>query len=69
MRDLSLSAKKSSHSLPKNPLQCLHVGRKSDGTVYMFDSKNPERTIECSRDDLKAFLDGAKDGEFDEYAR
>ena len=43
---------------------CVHA-RRDGGTVHLMDSHNPDRTIETPVDDMKAFIQGVKAGEFD----
>jgi hypothetical protein len=45
---------------------CVEVATAADGTIGVRDSKKPDRAIlEFTPTEWKAFLDGAKDGEFD----
>ena len=50
-----------------NPKTCVAVAIKDEG-VAVRDSNDPSRkTIHFSHDEWKAFISGAKDGEFDNF--
>lgn len=47
---------------------CVQVGS-TDGMIMIGDTKNPDQVLSYSRQEWAAFLEGAKHGEFDEFAR
>ncbi|MEV7432562.1 DUF397 domain-containing protein [Streptomyces griseoviridis] len=48
---------------------CVELALTSDGTVQIRESDDPGRTITTSRENLAAFFDGVKAGEFDHLVR
>jgi hypothetical protein len=46
---------------------CVQVGSNND-MVVVGDSKNPDQVLSYTRQEWAAFLEGAKRGEFDEFA-
>lgn len=50
--------------------ECLYVGAPETGdSVYLFESGTPEDVlVQTTRANFAAFLDGAKKGEFDQFA-
>jgi hypothetical protein len=55
--------RKSNHSWETN---CVEVGTAADGTIGVRDSKDPDGAqLRFTRPEIQAFIQGAKDGEFD----
>ncbi|GAA4614761.1 DUF397 domain-containing protein [Saccharopolyspora hordei] len=49
---------------------CVELAALDDGTIALRQSREPQGTaLICTRDELAAFLRGAKDGEFDDLVR
>ncbi|MEY9859903.1 hypothetical protein ABH935_005537 [Catenulispora sp. GAS73] len=48
---------------------CVELAAGQTGVVYMRDSKDPQGAVlTFTRNEIAAFLDGAKGGEFDDLA-
>ncbi|MEV6423091.1 DUF397 domain-containing protein [Streptomyces sp. NPDC051662] len=58
---------KSSKSSNAAGSDCLELAE-HDGQILMRESDNPDVVIRTTRAQLRAFLDGAKQGEFDNLA-
>ena len=44
---------------------CVELARYSDDTIYLRDSKNPGVCLRYTNREIEAFLEGAKNGDFD----
>ncbi|MFJ2442431.1 MULTISPECIES: DUF397 domain-containing protein [unclassified Streptomyces] len=59
--------RKSSKSGEHDQAECLELAE-YDGEILMRESDNPDVVIRTTRAKLRAFLGGAKEGEFDDMA-
>ena len=57
--------RKSTYSTPSG--NCVEVAAR-DGEIFIRESDQPGETIRTTREKLKAFIDGVKDGQFDDLA-
>lgn len=64
--DMALTWIKSSLSEAGN---CAEVAHLPDGGVAMRDGRHPEAELRFTREEWDCFLDGARKGEFDVFAR
>ncbi|MFC8825066.1 DUF397 domain-containing protein [Streptomyces sp. NPDC057137] len=64
---MAIQWRKSSKSADDEADACLELAE-HDGEILMRESDNPGVVIRTSRAKLRAFLDGAKEGEFDNLA-
>jgi len=46
--------------------ECVEIARDVQGMILLRDSKSPALVLSYTRDEFRAFLDGAKAGEFDD---
>lgn len=46
---------------------CVELVKNPDGTIEVRESDDPDRTITTSRENLAAFFNGVKAGEFDHF--
>jgi hypothetical protein len=66
MKNTEISWKKSSHSTSGSG--CVEVALLPDGTTLMRDTKNPDGgTLSFTRAEMKAWIAGCVDGEFDDH--
>lgn len=63
---MDIQWRKSSKSSTADGNNCLELAEHS-GEILMRESDNPGVVIRTSRAKLRAFLDGAKEGEFDNF--
>ncbi|MEV8396141.1 MULTISPECIES: DUF397 domain-containing protein [unclassified Streptomyces] len=64
---MDIKWRKSSKSSNAAGSDCLELAE-HDGEILMRESDNPDVIIRTTRTKLRAFLDGAKEGEFDNLA-
>ncbi|MCL7376418.1 DUF397 domain-containing protein [Streptomyces sp. 35G-GA-8] len=64
---MDIQWRKSSKSSNAAGSDCLQLAE-HDGQILMRESDNPDVIIRTTRAQLRAFLDGAKQGEFDNLA-
>ncbi|MER8073565.1 DUF397 domain-containing protein [Streptomyces sp. NPDC094034] len=64
---MDIQWRKSSKSSDAEGNHCLQLAE-HDGQILMRESDNPDVVIRTTRAQLRAFLDGAKQGEFDNLA-
>ncbi|MET4923505.1 DUF397 domain-containing protein [Streptomyces sp. PSRA5] len=64
---MGIQWRKSTKSSGPDGNNCLELAE-HDGEILMRESDNPGVVIRTSRVKLRAFLDGAKEGEFDNLA-
>ncbi|MGW2515213.1 DUF397 domain-containing protein [Streptomyces scopuliridis] len=64
---MEIQWRKSSKSSDDEDSNCLELAE-HDGEILMRESDNPDVIIHTTRTKLRAFLDGAKEGEFDNLA-
>ncbi|MFF9350736.1 DUF397 domain-containing protein [Streptomyces sp. NPDC014734] len=67
LRTVEIQWRKSSRSSDDADSHCLELAQRG-GEVLLRESDNPDVVIRTSRAKLRAFLDGAKAGEFDHLA-
>ncbi|MFE3828831.1 DUF397 domain-containing protein [Streptomyces sp. NPDC059092] len=64
---MEIQWRKSSKSSNAEDSNCLELARQGD-EILMRESDNPNVVIRTTRAKLRAFLGGAKEGEFDDLA-
>ncbi|MFJ1917127.1 DUF397 domain-containing protein [Streptomyces sp. NPDC088147] len=64
---MDIQWRKSSKSSDAEGNNCLELAE-HNGEILMRESDNPDVIIHTTRTKLRAFLDGAKEGEFDNLA-
>ncbi|MEU0282586.1 MULTISPECIES: DUF397 domain-containing protein [unclassified Streptomyces] len=64
---MEIQWRKSSKSSDDEDSNCLELAE-HNGEILMRESDNPDVIIHTTRTKLRAFLDGAKEGEFDNLA-
>ncbi|MFB8437669.1 DUF397 domain-containing protein [Streptomyces niveus] len=64
---MEIQWRKSSKSADDEGDACLELAE-HDGEILMRESDNPGVVIHTTRVKLRAFLEGAKEGEFDNFA-
>ncbi|MFE4367423.1 DUF397 domain-containing protein [Streptomyces sp. NPDC056835] len=64
---MDIQWRKSSRSSNADGSNCLELAE-HDGQILMRESDTPDVVIHTTRTQLRAFLDGAKQGDFDDLA-
>ncbi|MFJ9028275.1 DUF397 domain-containing protein [Streptomyces sp. NPDC102274] len=64
---MEIQWRKSSKSSNADGNNCLELAQR-DGEILVRESDNPDVVIHTTPAKLRAFLDGAKEGEFDDLA-
>ncbi|ARF77257.1 DUF397 domain-containing protein [Streptomyces sp. NPDC012600] len=64
---MEIQWRKSSKSSNAEGSACLELAE-HDGEILLRESDNPDVIVRTTRTKLRAFLGGAKEGEFDDFA-